>query len=135
MIRMLISIPIIAAILVFAFVNNELVTFNLWPFEIEITSSLSVVIIGLILLGFVLGRISAWFAYLPLRATLVVHKMQNRKLSKEQQKASDEVAGLKDSIDSLKKKDIEKPKSGEEAEIAGLKNTLVKLFRSPENKN
>lgn len=135
MIRMLISIPIIAVILVFAFVNNELVTFNLWPFDIEVTSSFSVVVIGLILLGFIFGRISAWIAYLPLRKNLVVYKMQNKKLCKENQKFCDEVVGLKGNIDSLKNKETMAPKAAMPSDVKekeGLKDTLAKFFKSPE---
>ena len=41
-IKMLIGLPLLVVILVFAFVNNDLAVFNLWPFYIEITVSLSV---------------------------------------------------------------------------------------------
>ena len=37
-IKMLIGLPILIIILIFAFVNNDLATFNLWPFYFEITS-------------------------------------------------------------------------------------------------
>lgn len=34
-IKMLIGLPLLVVILVFAFVNNDLAVFNLWPFYIE----------------------------------------------------------------------------------------------------
>ena len=36
-IKILIGLPIFLVILIFAFVNNDLATFNLWPFSFEIT--------------------------------------------------------------------------------------------------
>ena len=54
-IKMLIGLPILIIILIFAFVNNDLATFNLWPFYFEITVSQSVAIVFFILLGFLLG--------------------------------------------------------------------------------
>jgi hypothetical protein len=127
---MLISIPIIAAILLFAFVNNELVTFTLWS-ELEVTSSFSVVVIAFILLGFILGRVSAWIAYLPLRKNLITLKMQNKKLGKEHQKVCEEVTGLKGDLDSLKNRDSGFESSSTE-EKSGIKASLIKIFKSPE---
>lgn len=137
MIRMLISLPIIAVILVFAFVNNELVTFNLWPFDIEVTSSFSVVVISLILIGYVLGRLSGWIAYLPLRKDLVMYKMQNKKLCKVHKKVCDDFANLKGDFDKKSKETLTDVTIIEEFQPqkenkSGFKETLVKLFKSPE---
>ena len=49
-IKMLIGLPILIIILIFAFVNNDLATFNLWPFYFEITVSQSVAIVFFFLL-------------------------------------------------------------------------------------
>lgn len=51
-IKMLIGLPLLVVILVFAFVNNDLAVFNLWPFYIEITVSLSVAIVFFYLFRF-----------------------------------------------------------------------------------
>lgn len=129
-IRMLISLPIIIIILVFAFMNNQLVTFNLWPFDIEMTVSFSVIVVALILFGFVWAKISSWFAYLPLRKDLMFCKRQVNKLHKENQKVNQEFQGLKGSLSSK-----EEGSSVPNVEIIrtneGLKNKLVRLFKSP----
>ena len=85
-IKMLIGVPLLMVILVFAFVNNDLATFNLWPFYIEITVSLSVAIVFFILLGFILGEFFSWLSYSPVRKALRSQKKENKKLNKEQQK-------------------------------------------------
>lgn len=109
-IRMLIGLPIIIVILIFAFVNNDLATFNLWPFYIEITISLSVAIVAFILFGFLLGKFSSWMGYAPLRAQLRKQKKQNKKLSKEQQKLNEKVSGLQENLENLKASETKEPK-------------------------
>jgi len=129
-IRMLISLPIIIVILVFAFMNNQLVTFNLWPFGIEMTVSFSVIVVVLTLFGFVWAKVSSWFAYLPLRRDVMVYRRQVKKLCKENQKVCEEVQGLKGSLNSK-----EEGASPQDLEVIrprkGLKDTLVRLFKSP----
>lgn len=93
-IKMLIGLPLLVVILVFAFMNNDLATFNLWPFYIEITVSLSVAIVFFIFVGFVLGEFFSWLSYAPVRKALRNQKKQNRKLSKEQQKLVKEMETL-----------------------------------------
>lgn len=114
---MLIGIPITTIILVFAFVNNDLVTFSLWPFTVEATVSLSVVVIVLTILGFIMGRLSAWFAYAPLRRELFKRKKENRKLSEEHKKLNTTVDSLKDNLENLKAQTVEK-KEGDDSEKA-----------------
>lgn len=99
---MFIYVPLLAVLLLFALINNELVSFSLWPLEIEMSVSLSVVVLFFTLIGFLWGRISAWFAYSPMRSALSLQKKENKKLSKEQQKLTQAVDGLKDNIESLK---------------------------------
>lgn len=101
-IRLLIGLPLLIVILVFAFVNNDLVEFNLWPFYVEITVSQSVAIVAFILLGYIWGKISSWMAYAPLRAQLRKQKKENKKLNKEQQKLTEQVSGLQENIEALK---------------------------------
>ena len=93
-IKMLIGLPLLVVILVFAFVNNDLAVFNLWPFYIEITVSLSVAIVFFIFFGFVLGELFSWMSYAPVRKALRSQRKQNRKLSKEQQKLVKEMENL-----------------------------------------
>lgn len=100
--RALIGVPLVFVILVFAFVNNDMATFSLWPTDIEITISLSVAIVFFILFGYFVGWISAWASYSPVRSALRKHKKQNIKLVKEQEKLAKEVEGLHDNIEMLK---------------------------------
>lgn len=121
-IKMLIGLPLIVVILVFAFVNNDLATFELWPFGIEVTVSLSVAVVFFILFGFIWGKIDSWMSYSPLRKALRHQKKQNKKLNKEQQKLAKEVEGLHDNINTLKEQEKKQPKPS-------LKERLSKIFK------
>ncbi len=122
-IKMLIGIPLLAVILVFAFVNNDLATFSLWPFYVEITVSLSVAITFLIFCGFIIGWFFTWLSYAPVRKALRKQKKQNRKLSKEQQKLAREMENLHENLASLKELEEQMPKPS-------LGEKVKKLFRS-----
>lgn len=111
-IKMLIGIPVIAVLLTFAFVNNDLATFSLWPFSVEITVSLSVAVLFFVVLGFVLGSLYAWLSYAPVRASLRRQKKQNKKLSKEQQKLVKEMETLQENLDNLKEVEAQMLKPG-----------------------
>lgn len=50
-VKMIIGLPLIVIIAVFAFVNNDMAVFSLWPFNMEITVSLSVAGIFFIVFG------------------------------------------------------------------------------------
>lgn len=118
-IKMLIGLPLIAVIIIFAFVNNDLANFSLWPFNIEISVSLSVVIIFFILFGFLLGEFFAWLSNAPVRKALRNQKKQNRKLSKEQQKLVREMENLHENL--VKTVAPETPKLNKNHESLGEK--------------
>ena len=101
-VKTIIGLPLAFALLVFAFVNNDMATFSLWPTAIEITVSLSVAIVFLVLVGYFIGWLFAWLSYAPIRKALKNQKKQNKKLTKEQEKLTKEVEGLQTNIDSLK---------------------------------
>ncbi len=109
-IKTLIGIPLLIVILVFAFVNNDLATFSLWPFYVEITVSLSVAIVFLLLVGFILGNFFCWLSYAPVRKALRAQKKQNKKLSKEQQKLTKEMEDLHENLANLKELEAQMPK-------------------------
>ena len=109
-IKTLIGIPLLIVILVFAFVNNDLATFSLWPFYVEITVSLSVAIVFLLLVGFVLGSFFSWLSYAPVRKALRTQKKQNKKLSKEQQTLAKEMEDLHENLANLKEIEAQMPK-------------------------
>lgn len=108
--RMLLGLLVIVVVGVFAFVNNDLATFNLWPFYLEITVSLSVAIVFFIVFGFILGKFFSWMAYAPVRKALRKQKKQNKKLSKEQQKLVKEMEGLHENLETFKEKEAKMPK-------------------------
>ncbi len=122
-IKMLIGLPLLVVILVFAFVNNDLVTFDLWPFYIEITVSLSVAIVFFIIFGFIMGDFFSWLSYAPLRKALRQQKKQNKKLNKEQQRLVKEMEGLHENLENLKEIEAQLPKPS-------LGEKIKNLFRS-----
>lgn len=101
-IKTLIGLPIFLVIIAFAFINNDFATFDLWPFSQEITVSLSVAILFFVFLGFVLGSISTWMSYAPLRKDLRKQKKKNKKLSKQQQVLEETVCDLQGNLDQVK---------------------------------
>ena len=117
-IKMLIGLPLLVVILVFAFVNNDMATFNLWPFYIEITVSQSVAIVFLLFFGFIWGKFDSWLSYSPVRRALRQQKKANKKLNKEQLKLSEKVSDLEGSITSLKEEAKDAKAAAKDAETA-----------------
>ena len=101
-IKALIGLPFVFVIMVFAFVNNDMVNFNLWPTGIELTVSLSVAIVFFVVVGYILGWLFTWFSYASVRRSLKIQKKENKKLSKEQEKLTKEVEGLHGNIENLR---------------------------------
>ena len=66
-VKMIIGLPLIVIIAVFAFVNNDMAVFSLWPFNMEITVSLSVAVIFFSVFGYIVGKLDSWLSYAPLR--------------------------------------------------------------------
>lgn len=122
-IKFLIGLPVLIVILIFSFVNNDYATFNLWPFALEVTVSLSVAIVFLIVLGFVLGWFFTWLSYAPVRKALRQQKKENRKLSKEQQKLVEKVSGLQSNLETIKATVPQPPK-------VSLKDKIKNAFAS-----
>ncbi len=120
--RLLISIPLIIATLVVAFVNNDLVGISLWPFVLHIDVPLSVVILFLIILGYVWGRFCAWISYGSVRKELRTYRRQNKKLSIVQEKLAKEVDGLNADIEIMKAEELKRnPRPS-------LKERISKIF-------
>ena len=130
-IKLLIGLPLVIVILVFAFVNNDLATFNLWPFYVEITVSQSVAIVSFVVFGYILGKVSSWMSYAPVRAQLRKQKKENKNrsapfshklsLNKEQQKLTEKVSGLQENLETLKT---------QTAEILPPKPTLKDMMKN-----
>ena len=98
-VKMIIGLPLIVIIAVFAFVNNDMAVFSLWPFNMEITVSLSVAVIFFIVFGYIVGKLDSWLSYAPLRRALRVQQRQNKKLSREQQELAGKVESLKGDLE------------------------------------
>ena len=57
----ILTLPIIAIVTVFAVMNRQPVTLDLWPLPWEFATPLFLLTLGLILFGFVLGVAVMWF--------------------------------------------------------------------------
>ena len=101
-VKTIIGLPILIILLIFAFVNNDLANFSLWPFSVEITVSLSVAVLFFVLLGFLLGSFFSWLSYAPLRKDLRHQKKKNKKLSKQKQILTETVSDLQDDLEHIK---------------------------------
>jgi cell division protein FtsB len=101
-IKALIGLIFICTTLVFAFVNNDMADFNLWPTGIEVTVSLSVAVVFFVIFGYFFGWLMTWLSYSPIRRALRAQRKENKKLNKEQEKLSKEIEGLHDNIETLK---------------------------------
>jgi uncharacterized membrane protein YciS (DUF1049 family) len=101
-IKLIIGLPIFILLLLFAIVNNDFVTLKIWPTDIEIITSLSVVIFVLFILGYIIGRLFSWLSYAKIRSSLRAHKKQNKKLSIKQEKLTKEVEGLQGDIQEMR---------------------------------
>lgn len=66
------------------------------------------------ILGYILGRVGAWFGYSPMRRDLRRQRKENRVLNKEQAKLNETVSGLKQDIVGLQEK--AKAESAEKAQ-------------------
>ncbi len=108
-IRRLIEIPLIIIVIIFAVINNDFATFNLKPFNLDITVSLSVLILILFFAGYLLGRFDAFVSNAPLRAQLRQQKKTNKALNKEHEKLHEKVSSLQENIENLKQKETLKP--------------------------
>ena len=108
--RLLIKIPLLIMVIVFAVINNDFATFNLKPFNLNITVSLSVLILVLFFAGYLLGRLDSFVANAPLRAQLRSQKKANKVLNKEQVKLHETVSSLHQDLENLKNKAPQKPK-------------------------
>ncbi len=104
-IRRLIGIPLIIVVVIFAVINNDFATFTLKPFNLDITVSLSVLILVLFFAGYLLGRLDAFVSNAPLRAQLRYQKKTNKALNKEHEKLHEKVSNLQENLETLKQKE------------------------------
>lgn len=125
-VKTLIGLPVLVVVLVFAFVNNDLATFNLWPFAIELTVPLSVAILFFVIFGFVFGGLFSWLSYAPVRKDLRRQKKKNKKLSKQHQLLSETVSDLQGDLEQIK---------AEKEALAPSKTSWRDFFRKKKNQD
>lgn len=125
-IRRLIEIPLIIIVIIFAVINNDFATFTLKPFNMDITVSLSVLILVLFFSGYLLGRLDAFVSYAPLRKQLRHQKKANRALNKEHAKLHEKVSTLQENLEQIKNKEPEEPS-------VPLKERLSQFFTFKKN--
>ncbi len=58
----ILTFPLAVVIVVFAIANREMVTFDLWPFELSVSAPLFVVILGSLFAGLLIGGLTAWLS-------------------------------------------------------------------------
>ncbi|MBO7555899.1 MAG: LapA family protein [Alphaproteobacteria bacterium] len=127
--RFLFIVAFVVVVAVFAFVNNDLLSLDPWPFNAEVTISLSVLIVALVLWGFLFGKIDSWFAYSPLRSELRVQRRQNKKLNAEQQKLAEKVEGLRENLENMGSSETSQPVPEKKSKFAGFKSKISSIFK------
>ena len=100
----LIKILLMALFLVFLVQNNNDLV-SVWPIpESSLMVGVSVVYLAMFCLGYLYGRMSAWSAYAPLRATLRKQKKAKKMLSKEHEKLNQQISTLQEEADKADRK-------------------------------
>ena len=56
------TLPLALVIVVFAIANRDMVTFDLWPFELSVNAPLFVAILGSLFTGLLIGGLTAWLS-------------------------------------------------------------------------
>lgn len=100
--KFLFWLPVLLSVIVFSSYNNQMMSFNLWPFITEVKISGSLAIVGLIVFGYVVAKIDSWFSYSPIRRALSSQKKQNKALDKKQKELTQTISGLQENISTLK---------------------------------
>jgi len=100
--KFLFWLPVLLVVIVFASYNNQMMSFNLWPFIAEVKISGALAIIGLIVFGYVVAKVDSWFSYSPIRRALSSQKKQNKALDKKQKELTQTISGLQENISTLK---------------------------------
>ena len=98
LLKVLISLPLLTLFVMFLVQNNELVA--LWPIP-DLKIAVSIVYFVLFGLGYLCGRLAAWSAYAPVRATIRKQKKENKQLTKEHEKLNHEHDKLNQQVNSL----------------------------------
>lgn len=80
-------LPVFLALLCFALANRQTVTLNFWPFDAEIALPLSLLALGMLFVGVLLGAMIGWLGGIP-------QHLRTRALRRELAAAQKHVADL-----------------------------------------
>jgi len=84
-------LAVLALVLAFTVKNQSSVTMSFWPFDVEATLPLAILVIGLLFLGFFLGSFVAWCGSLKYRFEARGLRKEVAALRKKAQAASPDV--------------------------------------------
>ena len=133
-IRMIVGLSLIIIIAIFAFMNNDMTSFEFWPFNVEVKVTQSVAIIVFLLIGYIIGKVDSWMSYSPMRKALRCQLRQNKKLNAQHQKLNETVQDLKGTIESSKNTiNNTQKESSVSGTIAGAKDKVMSLFKRKED--
>jgi len=125
-IRSLIEIPIFVLIIILAVVNDDFTKFSFKPFDLQVTVSLSVLILALFFIGYFIGRLDGYVAGAPLRAKLRENKKAHKALNKEHEKLTSNFSHLQEDFQRIKASALPEPKES-------LKSKLSNIFKFKKN--
>lgn len=130
-IRGLIEIPVVLLVVVLAVINDGFVTFSLKFVDLNVTLSLSLLILALFVTGYIVGRIDGYFANAPLRSKLRENKKAAKILNKEHQKLGKEHEKLNANFSHLKEdwEQLKTSKENQQEPKISLKNRFSNAFR------
>jgi lipopolysaccharide assembly protein A len=103
----LLTFVVLVLALSFALHNRANITVSLWPFGVEVVTSLYILSIGTLFLGFLLGAVFGWAIHVP-------HRMEARRLRRH-------VADLKEKIEDMR--------NNAGAQGQGISRTLMARLR------
>lgn len=99
-----IGVPVAVGAAVFAVVNRQVVTLDLWPLPWEASVPLFALVLGALGLGLFLGALLLWLATLPARGRARREGRRARKLEAEVQALRDEKAQVEGSATAAARK-------------------------------
>ena len=128
-IRSIVEIPVFIAVIVLAVVNDDFAKFTLKPFNVNVTISLSVLILGLFFVGYFIGRLDGYVANAPLRSRLRQNRRANKALNKEHEKLNKEHEKLNADYSSLREDFTHLKVQNAVEEKAKFKAAIARFFK------
>jgi len=79
----ILTLPLIVVAAIFAIANRELITLDLWPFELSPQLPLFVILLACIVFGLVVGSLATWLSAAPTRRRLRQTRRRVAELERE----------------------------------------------------